>query len=348
MTLDQWVVRRWGPEHCETLEQATRDRYASSYKLHIYPWLGDVPLGELTVARLREWQAVRLSGGASADMVIKARTVLSSILTHAAESEAIPANPLLIVRPPTAAHREAVKPLSPLQVERLRAVMLAPMPVEVPEGERMGRRRVKYTMPDQRSPLTRARDALIVSQLAYGGYRPEELRALPLGDIRENTIIVQRAANPDGSFKATKNRKRRSVRLMAPLAQDIREFRLMAGRPPDGALIVARADGSAWTKDDWDNWRERTWDKACERVGLDAAPYDLRHSAASLWLAEGHQPLRVAQWLGHSPRVLLDTYAHLIADFADAGRIDAEVEIARAREQERAPGVHPRASQARL
>jgi hypothetical protein len=44
-------------------------------------------------------------------------------------------------------------------------------------------------------------------------------------------LLVQRAANPDGSSKPTKTGQRRSVRLVAPLAQDLREYRLAIGRP---------------------------------------------------------------------------------------------------------------------
>ena len=60
-------------------------------------------------------------------------------------------------------------------------------------------------------------------------------------------------------------------------------------------------------------------------------PYDLRHSFASLLLAEGRQPVYVAKQLGHSLAMLLSTYAHLIAEYEDAERIDAEAEIRKAR-----------------
>lgn len=60
-------------------------------------------------------------------------------------------------------------------------------------------------------------------------------------------------------------------------------------------------------------------------------PYDLRHSFASLLLAEGRQPLYVAKQLGHSLAVLLSTYAHLIDEYAESEPIDAEAEIATAR-----------------
>lgn len=60
-------------------------------------------------------------------------------------------------------------------------------------------------------------------------------------------------------------------------------------------------------------------------------PYDLRHSFASLLLAEGRSALNVAAQLGHSPALTLSTYGHLFAEFEDADRIDAEAEIAAAR-----------------
>jgi integrase len=79
-------------------------------------------------------------------------------------------------------------------------------------------------------------------------------------------------------------------------------------------------------------WRVDRWAPACRKVRLDPRPYDLRHSFASLLLAEGRQPLYVARQLGHSLAVLLSTYAHLINEYADAERIDADAEIATARQ----------------
>ncbi len=60
-------------------------------------------------------------------------------------------------------------------------------------------------------------------------------------------------------------------------------------------------------------------------------PYDLRHSFASLLLAEGRSIHYVARRLGHSPALTLSTYGHLFAEYEHADRIDAEAEIALAR-----------------
>ena len=151
--------------------------------------------------------------------------------------------------------------------------------------------------------------------------RPSELRALRLGDVREKTILVERAANPDGSVKATKNKQRRVVRLLAPVAHNLREYRQLN----DASLILLDDDRSPWDQTAWQMWRADRWAPACRSAGLDPVPrpYDLRHSLASLLLAEGRQPLYVARQLGHSLALLLSTYAHLIEEYAERERIDA-------------------------
>jgi hypothetical protein len=54
-----------------------------------------------------------------------------------------------------------------------------------------------------------------------------------------------------------KTDKPRTVRLLAPLAADVGEWRLRSGRPDDEAPVFPAEDGKAWVKADWDNWRRR-------------------------------------------------------------------------------------------
>lgn len=331
-TLDEWVSDRWGPEHGATLAESTRSVYADSYRLHVGPWIGGRPIRELSVSVLRAWQADRLANDVTPGAIDHARTVLSSILRHAAESEAIPANPLTLVRPPKKPHKDAVKPLAPATVERIRAVLAGAMDVPVPEQTRKGVRIGAYVVPDDRAPVSRTRDATIVSVLAYAGLRPGELRALRWGDIAKATLVVERAADPDGRIKGTKTSSRRAVRLLAPLASDLKVLRIAEGSPGDDVLILHR-DGRPWTKTDWTTWQQNRWGRAVKLAGLNPAPrpYDLRHSFASLLLAEGRAVHYVATQLGHSPTLTLTTYGHLFAEFEDAKRIDTAAEIRKAR-----------------
>ncbi|MGA2929562.1 MAG: tyrosine-type recombinase/integrase [Solirubrobacteraceae bacterium] len=333
-TLDRWIEQRWAPEHATTLAQSTRERYANVYECHIAASLGDVPVCELTVARLRAWQASLLKAGVNPGTLHKARTFLSSVLRHAAESEAIAGNPLSVVHAAKPGHRDAVQPLAPAAVEAIRSALLDPPPREVAASLPGQRRRRRYGLPPPGTPRTRQRDALIVSMLGYAGLRPGELRALRMADVHESTIHVQRGADPDGSVKATKTAHKRSVRLLSPLAQDVRQYRRAVGRPPSSSLLLATDSGAPWDKTAWQMWRVDRWAPACRAAGLDPVPrpYDLRHSFASLLLAEGRQPLYVARQLGHSLAMLLSTYAHLIDEYAERSeRIDAEAEIGKAR-----------------
>lgn len=341
-TLDEWIVERWAPEHGATLEKSTRARYADSYRLHMAAELGPLALRDVTVAVLRDWQARRLAAGLTAVSVMKCRTFLSSVLRHAAESEAIPANPMGLVRAPKAEHRDGVRPLAPVTVERIRTVFVGDMDSQVGERTRPNGVRVSgYKVPDPRTPVGRLQDAAIVSVLAYSGLRGGELRGLRWGDVREKTLTIERAADEDGVVKGTKTKRRRAVRLLRPLAQDLRELRMAMGRPTDDVYVLNR-DGNPWTQNDFHLWRNRRWAKACRLAGFPDVPrpYDLRHSFASLLLAEGRTVHYVAGQLGHSPTLTLNTYGHLFAEFEDADRIDAEAEIEAARDTSGVLRVH--------
>lgn len=340
-TLGEWIATRWAVEHARTLEQSTRNRYADAYRIHIEDELGARPLREITVSVLRAWQAGRQEAGVSTGSIDKCRTLLSSVLRHAAESEAIPANPMGLVRAPKAQHRDAVKPLAPVTVEAIRRVLLEPMDAVVPDRTRKGVRVAGYVVHDERDQAARLLDVAIVSALAYAGLRAGELRALRWGDVKSKTLVVERAVDDDGNVKSTKTSSRRSVRLLPALAADLRALRMAAGRPTDDVLILQR-DGSAWTKTDWQVWRAKRWGKACKLAGLPVPPrpYDLRHSFASLLLAEGRAVHYVAGQLGHSPTLTLTTYGHLFAEYEDADRIDADSEIQAAREGSGVLRVH--------
>ena len=88
-------------------------------------------------------------------------------------------------------------------------------------------------------------------------------------------------------------------------------------------IFGRKTDGGPWTKNDWDNWRSRirrdgsrghSFKKAAEEVGLGASlkPYDLRHTAATLYAAAGWTAVEIGHQLGHSPELSQRTYQHLL------------------------------------
>jgi integrase len=174
---------------------------------------------------------------------------------------------------------------------------------------------------------------VLVSVLAYAGLRPGEALALTWSHVRERTILVERAVAL-GELKTTKTARTRTVRLLAPLAADLLEWRMGRGKPADDALVFSGRGGAVWGDDAWRYWRRRVFKPAARAAGLDAPlrPYDLRHSFVSLLLAEGANVVEIARQAGHSPTMTLSTYAHLFDEAAGGERVSAEDRVRRARQ----------------
>lgn len=309
-TLREWRDDRWQPEHGVLLEDSTLRTYAAVWERHIEAHLGDLPLTQITSEVLRRWQAERVREGVQSETIRKARTIISSVLRHAAESGALPANPLAVVRAPKRAYRAAVRPLAPQSVERVRAELLQLHPA--PAGTR------RHT--------EALRDAAMVSLMAYAGLRPGELRALQWDDVRARTLVIERASNDVGRTKATKTEHVGTVRLLGPVVDDLGALR--AATSPAGSDLVI---GEQWAKAEWEAWRQGRWGRAIERADIDPRPrpYLLRHSFASVLLAEGRAVHYVAKQLRHTPAMTLSVYGHLFDEYQDARPIVADVEIAR-------------------
>jgi integrase len=299
-TLDEFVTQTWAPTHGVTLAPKTRRHYASLYDHHIAPTLGPLQLRAIRAETISRWQTDRLAAGAGPTAVRQALDLLGSILQRAVEAERIAANPVRLVRRARLPRRKEVRPLAPAAVERMRAA--APQ-----------------------------RDATLFSVLAYAGLRPGEALALQWDDIRDNTLVIERALSL-GEEADTKTTAHRTVRLLAPLRADLTEWRLASGRPQGNALVFPNYQGAPWTEPAYQSWRRRSFDTARKAAHVDqATPYTLRHSFASLLLHEGRSVIYVARQLGHYARLTLTRYGHVIDELEDQPQIPAEQAIREAR-----------------
>jgi integrase len=142
--------------------------------------------------------------------------------------------------------------------------------------------------------------------------------------VRERTLLIQRAVSL-GQEKDTKTAAHRTVRLLAPLREDLLVWRLRSGRPGETGLVFPGHGGGLWTKTTYDNWRNRAFGRARRAAKADGAtPYALRHSFASLLLHEGRSVVYVARQLGHDARLTLTAYGHVIDELDELPRVSAE------------------------
>jgi integrase len=176
------------------------------------------------------------------------------------------------------------------------------------------------------------RDATIVSVLAYSGLRPGELRELRWRHVRERTLLIN----------AAKTGRRRTVRLLIPLAEDLALWRAAGGEPDDELTVFPDEQGEVWTANGFEKWRQRRFGELLQAAGVSSGrPYDLRHSFASLLLHEGRDVIYVARQLGHGADLTLRTYGHVIEELEDSPQLPAEEAIERARRtQVNPPGTH--------
>jgi integrase len=132
--------------------------------------------------------------------------------------------------------------------------------------------------------------------MAYAGLRPDEATKARWGDLGGRTLDVH----------VSKTERSRVVDVLAPLAQDLVEWRMACGRPPDQALLCATHDGDAWRLHDRQNWRRRVYQPAAKAAGVkgDLRVSSLRGSFVSLLLWEGHSLTYVAHQAGRSVATL--------------------------------------------
>ena len=298
-TLDDYVTGTWVQAHAALLAPKTRRDYASYYDHYISPRLGNVPLRELTPDAIARLQAELLRAGLGHEATRKTvHVVLKGMLTHAAQSGLILANPARAVRMARAPMRDEVRPLAPETVERMRALLLDRPERRIAPG--VERARASRAEPPRRHHHLRAR----LRGAAAAGTPP------PAMAPREGA---------DARHRRAKTGRRRSVRLLDHLAADLHEWRVASPRPMRINRSSSGEDGAAWTAEGFNKWRQRVFVPTIRAVGLDhARPYDLRHSFASLLLHEGRSVIYVARQLGHGADLTLGTYGHTIEELDDA------------------------------
>ena len=300
--LAEFVETYWRLHAVPNLSQRTRDLYGGIWERHILPALGDYGVRDLSPKRLTRFRVELEQAGVGTPTIVKALTIVQSILRFAVSEEIIEFNAAAAVRKPRYTRAREPHIFLPAEVEQIRAQM-------------------------------HARDRTLVSVLAYSGPRPEEVVCrLAWGDVGEQSV----------RYVDTKRRRVRFSPLLAPLAQDLREWFLASGRPADGHPVFPAHDGRFWDRDDW---RTRIWQGEPERRRSDRArptpartgcapagtrPRDLRSSFVTLRVYEGIPLTQIAREVGTSVRMIEEHYAGVIANW-NGKRVPAERQIRAAR-----------------
>jgi integrase len=275
--LEDWLAARRAK-----IRPATWRRYAGIVRTHHVPRIGRIPLAKLTPGDV-EGMLRDMPGAARTRH--HARAVLRTALARAVAHGLILRNPAALASAPRVEHRE-VQSLSPQHVRQL---------LEAIHGRR---------------------DEALYTLAIATGLRQGELLGLRWSDVdlTHGTLRVRHALQRvEGSLQLVETktaRSRRTVTLPAVAVEALRVHRTAQDGPIGSMYVFTTAVG---TPLDGTNVTKRL-QAVLAGAGLPRVTFHaLRHTTASLLLAQGVHPRVVMEQLGHSPiRLTLDTYSHVI------------------------------------
>lgn len=272
---------------------STRQRYESVIRLHIEPAFGRTQIGKLSPAMIQALYRELQAAGKRRPLLNTIQTVLHQALRRATQWDLISRNPADYVSLPRAEPRQG--PGTALTLEEAQRFLTAA------EAD-------SEWWPYWITALTT-------------GLRPGELLALRWSKLNLETaeLTVAATLEREGGLRVkelTKSRRERIVPLL-PLAVDAlrkhrlsqAERRLQAGPAWQNLdLVFTAAHGRIIEP----KIQHRRLTRVLDAAGLPhLRPHDLRHSAASLLIALGVDPVTAALILGHSRASLtLDLYSH--------------------------------------
>jgi len=288
------------------------------------PRWGTVTIGDVRRADVLVWSNTLGASGMSAASVRHAVGTLQRILRFAVDHEALPSSPIERLRLPTPKPAK-VKPLTVKEVESLAEA------IESPEYALGG-----HGAAPPRHRLHRPDLALWVRLGAYCGLRAGEVLALRREsiDLERRAVIVDHSVSDVNGHLVigpTKTGQTRAVPIPESLIADLRDHLARRVEPEPDALVFTSEAGGLVSHS---NWYRNYFRPAVKRAGLpeNVRFHDLRHTYASLLIAQGAHPRAIMERLGHSSiQVTLGTYGHLFPTLDEAltSRLDEAIQSER-------------------
>ena len=279
--LDRWLLNTVKPG----TQPTTHDRYKLACDRQLIPNLGTIQLDKLQPFHIQELYSKLAGTGITPRSVALAGTVLGTALRYAVRTHLLPSNPAADVQKPRA-ERHAMKFWNESQCKAFLAEAIK---------DRLF--------------------ALYVLAIATG-MRSGEMFALQWQDVDfgSGAVQVQRTLEEIRGRLRSKEpktkRSRRQITLPLWAVDALKAHRERMDSEGHGSeLVFPDTIGGPLRRN---NFRERSYRPLIGRAGVPMMRvHDLRHTAASLLLAQGEHPKIVQERLGHSDiAVTLETYSH--------------------------------------
>ena len=271
--------------NCKPSTIATNRGYLDN---HIYPFFGDMKLCEITSILVKEFRKAMLDKGRKNSTVNKYMVFLGSIFNFMIDNDVPVRNPLARIKNLKVAQNKKIRALSTVEVQALLS-------------------KTKVISPDFYPLLFTA---------IFTGMRKGEILALTWDSINWITQKITVDKNyTHGGLGTPKTGKIRVIDMSNELAKVLKEWRLACPHS-ELNLVFPNSNGNHQSAD---NLAKRRFLPALNRAGIDKIRFhDLRHTYASLLLANGAPMKYVQHQLGHSSITMtMDLYTHLLPEVND-------------------------------
>lgn len=282
---EEWLAGARG-----SLSGKTWERLEQILRVHVRPVLGAIPLQRLTAARLNKAYADWRNGGLSAQTVVHHHRFIHRVLAQAVREGRVRQNVAATADKPGAMRRE------------MRVLSIAEVNVLLERA-------------------TPRFASLIALAVATGARRGELLGAKWQDlDFNRGTLSIRRSLEQTKAGvteKTPKSGKSRILTLPVTTLETLRKRRLELAKqrvPSNDDYLFPDIDpAGAWLLRPWNPHKvTEGFRDLCRKAKIDGASFhSLRHTCASLLLAQEVHPKVVQEMLGHSSiSITLDLYSH--------------------------------------
>lgn len=325
---------------------AVKEQYIEKLETRVIPKIGHLKMSKIKARHIDEILIDLTDSGLSPSTVKKYLVCIRSVFNYAFKKEYIKENPCLRCDPPKMkATSDELHYFTPDQATRFLEFLDAEYTVHTPQRTRIDSSGNSYTVAPcsykmHVSPMFKAYYYLAI----YGGFRRGEMCALTWNDIDAETqtvsitkavsltkehgqIIkepktpksVRRVKVPRVCFEALEDWKREEIALSFRLGTQWKGYR--GGDFDQNYIFIDQTNGSLMNLHTASNkFKElierynHTVDEEDQKLP-DIRLHDLRHTTATLLLANGSDIKTVSHRLGHSKTsVTLDVYSHFMEE----------------------------------
>jgi len=284
------VAKDWLEYKRSRLRETTWEVYEGHVRNHFQD-LDGLKINRITIATVEKFITERQAQGMNIGTLRKILVSLGQILSYAVRHKYIDHNPL----------REAERPRGRAQLQ---------------EDQPGGQVDIKILTPPQINALLGQMEdqkyRTLFMLAIFSGARQGELLGLKWGDINweSKQIHIQRTFNNGRLFTPKTQSSIRKIDLGPTVMKELKKWRLACPKNDLDLVFPNEAGHHINNK----NMLRRNFRPALKAAGCPAIRFhDLRHTYASLLIAQGENIKYIQNQLGHaSPTITLNVYAHLM------------------------------------